>query len=235
MTEIKWWAETGSMKGITNAQQLQALELGWREIEEVCNVKFIRVNSRSQAKFWIEFVPSSEINGSLGRRNGNRIRINRDRDINLDGVWHLKDDNIKNRYVMALSIHEFLHTISLGHTSHTRTCLMHAWQGFWLCPDSVKRLQEKYGAPSKTFYPRQKQYIGTQIRDLVATRKDLQQEREDLITQRDGSTVKSFRQATQKKVLANLKLLVANHHSLAAKSKEWHQVNNTWKNTPKAG
>lgn len=237
MREFKWWVEDGGhMNGITHQQQVEAMELGWRELESVCNIKFTRVSRRNQSRIAVTFVDSDNVGGALGRAGTHgRIRINRERDLRLNGVWRPGDDYIRNRYVTSLMQHEAMHVFGFGHDDRERWCMMHSHLGYWLCPPSALLLQRKYGQPENVFYPVRRQHLGVRVRNLVTKQTDLRVERERLIEQRSTLPTKPLRQEAHAKVLVNLQEIVDTHQRLSTESREWHKVNREWQNVPKVG
>lgn len=235
MKTVKWWVEPGGhLKGITHQQQVESIEIGWKEIESVCDVKFERQSRSSRSRVDIYFVPGAEIDNSLGRGSSNgRIRINQDRSLNLTGIWNFDDHNINNRYAITLIQHEFHHTFDgPQHIHDFRECYMHPYLGYWMCPTEAFRLQKEYGNPKNIFHPIRRQYITHQMRQSQKELQVLQDFREEFLHQRATLPTKPERVAAHRKVLSNLREQQKVNAKISARAKEWHNINDSWKKVP---
>lgn len=230
-TKIRWWIRPGDhMLGITHEQQVEAIELAWSEIEQVCDVEFERQSRESRARVEIRLESNLGYLGLSGRHG--RIRISADRNLNLTGIWKLGDTNLRNRYPITIVQHEFHHTFGGDHIHDFKECYMHAGLGFWMCRGEALQLQRRYGEPGKIFHPVRRQHQGFLIRELENDLAALQDLREQYLEERATLPTKELRQEAHRRVLANLREQSDVRAVLSQRVEEWKAIQRSWNGVP---
>lgn len=199
---------------------------GLNGLEKVCNVEFERVNKESQADIKFRWYTEAQLKGALGRLyDGNVVGLSYGRKRKVK--WSTAQQGWLGP---ILAVHEAGHSTILrgamtngnrrGHSREDGSVMNAALNGVWFTPKDVLGLQRRLGKPKKPFWPREKSYVGKQVRALVAEWKELR-------ALRDAETDPEKRKHLDK-------LTKAKHAQVVKKRAEWLKLKERWKNVPMA-
>jgi len=221
-----YWYASGHMNGYTNAQQAKAFAESFRQLSEVCGLKFIRVSSASQARLKYYFVPRSgmQIPGTnpplyaLGLHWSNgETWINSTRDV---GLLSNPDSPIP----IELIKHETMHEWNIQHSTDKSCTMGPSATNPYFCPADVLILQSIFGPPSKIFYPKDKGIVGARVRAGL-------EKHEELLAKRQLELDKRPR-ADEPRITLLSRRLLENIDDLIKDSELWWKLNERWRGVP---
>ena len=244
--KVKYWLEpNGHMAEISSQETHRRIDEALDEMEEICDIEFIKVSDSRKAKIRYYFRPQSEMEyGALGLAYASKryILLNSTRKIGLN-------TERGNRFVQSVTQHETLHMFRWKH-SLVPGSIMHAYDiPKYFNKTDVYNLQKRFGKhkdrmnnstgqrkprdgkPDVLFIPATLKLAGDKFRELEAEHHALHEVRDRLIAERDSLTDPGDRAEKQSEVLDNLYDILEQKIPLGLAATEWHLINNYWTGT----
>jgi hypothetical protein len=224
----------GSIERLTQQQTHDIMDESLTELEDYCDVDFVRVNSGGNYRFsfrneWDMVSPA------LGNAWKN-------------GTIHIASKTAKDRWRMDLPFRRTLQTVTqheviahcrpwlFGHTTTRLGILGTSANSPGPLPAEVKLMQAKIGKPKKTFYPLDRRMVALKKQaegNLDQQFQDLKVEREELRAATVGLTGPAHT-AAWKKVHAKHKEVLRVLNRLRYYHSQWWAANNHWAGVPMA-
>jgi len=227
---VTYWLEPGGyMAEISSAETHRRIKEAFKELEDVCAVRFTEVTKERSARVRIYFKPQDKIKyGALGLAYTSRgyIELNNTRKVGLTRRW--------SRVCQSVTQHEMLHMLWTDLHSQRETSVMH-WANVndYFDKQDVINLGKVFGKNTngRTFRPFSLGKAGTLLRESTARYNRLWQERLVLLRERDSSTDKVYRTAKQMEILDNLVLIIAEIPTMVGHAQDWFAVDLYWRRT----
>ena len=252
--KIRYWLEPGGkMAEISSQETHRRIDEALAEIEQICDIEFIKVSEFRKAKVRYFFRPQSQIPyGALGLayRSKRYILMNSSRRIGLT-------QEIGERRVQTVAQHEMLHMLRWKHRTNdvsgqdelsimdpyrlakyfNRLDVYYLQKKFGKHRDRVnnetgaKGRKNRDGIPDEVFIPATLAKWGKKHRDDVVEGEILHAERDRLIAERDALVDPTARAIKQAEVLESLDRILAHNIKQVASGANWHMINLYWMGT----
>ncbi len=252
--KIRYWLEPGGkMAEISSQETHRRIDEALAEIEDICDIEFIKVSDFRRARVRYFFRPQNQIPyGALGLayRSKRYILMNSTRRIGLT-------QEIGERRVQTVAQHEMLHMLRWKHRTNdvsgqdelsimdpyrlakyfNRLDVYYLQKKFGKHRDKVNNetgargRKNRDGIPDQTFVPATLSKWGKLHREEVAEGKILHEERDRLIAERDALTDPVARERKQAEVLDSLDIILSHNVKQVYSGAMWHAVNLYWTGT----
>lgn len=217
---ITYSYEPGYFFGQNQKIQDRNFKDAFKEVSDCCGATWVRTLSRGEVHHDWDTEENMKALGLYYKRE-KRTTLNLTREMGLERP----DASYRSLRIPIATIHHesIGHYLRWPHVPPDDTSsIMNEWASVrFLTPLDVIRLQDRFGLPSKEFYPPELVYYGNIIRNA-------KKERARLIPIRNADPIPSSRFMTHEKILDQV-------DSERRAGQEWLRVHKVWKDVPFAG